>query len=75
MGVMADNLALGNMVLVVFLSALKRRALSNLNVKAVGAGDPVSGPYEEAVFLQGLQYAYVMAPEVCIFQGVFLDQV
>lgn len=30
MGVMADNLVLENMVLVVFLSALKIRALSDL---------------------------------------------
>jgi len=42
--------------------------------KAAAAGDPVSVPYEEAVFLQGLQYDYVRAPEVCIFQGVFLEQ-
>lgn len=110
MGLTADNVALGNKVLVVFLSALKIRAPSNvfllllsviwaqqslviccwllhvlqavvwvsksdLYSKAVGAGDPVSVPYEEVVFSQGLWHDYAMAPEVCIFQGLFLDQI
>lgn len=48
---------------------------SDLYSKAVGAGDPVSVPYEEAVFSHGLWYDFAMAPEVCISQGLFLDRI
>lgn len=114
MGVTADSLVLGNMVLVVFLSKLfqlfrKIRALFNLcpfllsviwaqqileicrwllhelypitsisesdmYSKAAGAGDPAPDAWGSWI-LQGLRYGYGMAPEVCIFQGVFLDDI
>lgn len=57
-----------------FILASHIKQWSDLYSKAVGAEDPASISSEEAVVLQGLQYNHVMASEVCIFQGVFLDQ-
>lgn len=57
-----------------FILASHIQQWRDLYSKAVGDEDPAPVPSEEAVVLQGLQYSYVMASEVCIFQWVFLDQ-
>lgn len=46
------------------------RTVVSVSKSDLCAGDPVSIPYEEAAFLQGLPYDYVVEPEVCIFQAV-----